>query len=129
MSLLRMLTLLAIFAPTLALRSLPAISSPRSCLSLRRNTLMQTGADGEEPTSSPPAPDAKAAEPAPAYSTVYDDDGSYVPPKDPLSSSMRARLIREQQSMGADPNKGNPFLLVFGAVGVFVVLGFFAVNS
>ena len=41
---------------------------------------------------------------------------------------MRARLLKEQQGLGADSNSKNPFLLVFAGVGVFVILGALAVN-
>ena len=41
---------------------------------------------------------------------------------------MRERLINESRGLGADPNQKNPFLNVFAAVGVFVVLGFVATN-
>ena len=69
------------------------------------------------------------AEQAPsAYKTVYDDE---MPPLDTpqISEAMKQKLIRGQRSLGADPNSGSPFLLVFGAVGVFVILGFLAVNT
>ena len=43
--------------------------------------------------------------------------------KPELSNMMREKLINEGRSLGADPNAKNPFLYVFGAVGVLVVLG------
>ena len=50
------------------------------------------------------------------------------PPRDPLSNTMKDRLIRESAGLGADPNQKNPFLPVFFGVGVFVLLGALAVN-
>jgi len=47
-------------------------------------------------------PPAEPKEEAPAgYSTVYDDESEPPPRKDPLSASMRDRLIKEQQGLGA----------------------------
>ena len=56
------------------------------------------------------------------------DDVSPPPKRDPLSSSMRARLLDEQRALGADPNTKNPYLYVVGAVAVFIALGALAVN-
>ena len=86
--------------------------------------------------SEPPAePDARAVYDAAvkaegqveAGQTVYDDEAKFVE-KPPISSEMRAKLIKGQQQLGSDPNSQNPFLYVFGGVGVFVVLGAIAVN-
>lgn len=54
----------------------------------------------------------------------YDEDNPL--PKKEISDAMRKRLLNEQRAIGADSGSKNPFLLVFGAVGVFVVLGYFA---
>ena len=62
------------------------------------------------------------------YTTVYDDEVDTAPKKEELSATMRERLINESRGLGADPNQKNPFLNVFAAVGVFVVLGFVATN-
>lgn len=43
----------------------------------------------------PPPDDDKA------YKTVYDDESPPPPRKDPLSNSMRDRLLKEQQGLGA----------------------------
>ena len=96
---------------------------PRSQLQRPCGLVMQEA----PPPDSKPEEETTAALPTGGYSTVYDDE---VPEdtKPPVSSSMRDRLIKEQRSMGADPNSGSPFLGVFGAVGVFVILGALAVN-
>merc|ERR1719263_2380608 len=108
----RVLVLLVVCAGLCdALRIQPAT---RHSLVARRSfaaPMMQT--EGGESGSDAPAP---APAPAPAYSTVYDDEVEPAPRKDPLSANMRARLLKEQQGMGADPGSKNPFLLVFGAV-------------
>ena len=70
------------------------------------------------------------------YQTVYDDESDPDAPikyadgtkKPDISNSMREKLIKESRGLGADPGAKNPFLLVFGGVGVFVVLGALAVN-
>ena len=64
---------------------------------------------------------------ADAAGNVY-DDAAPPPPRDPLSKTMKERLIRESAGLGADPNQKNPFLPVFFGVGVFVLLGALAVN-
>ena len=61
------------------------------------------------------------------YRTVYDDESDFVE-KPGISDEMRARLLRGQQQLGADPNSKNPFLYAFAAVGIFVALGALAVN-
>merc|ERR1719424_1710573 len=48
--------------------------------------------------------------------------------KPQLSNTMREKMIQESRGLGADPSQKNPFLLVFGGVGVFVILGALAVN-
>mmetsp|Transcript_2934 Transcript_2934/g.8707 ORF Transcript_2934/g.8707 Transcript_2934/m.8707 type:complete len:132 (+) Transcript_2934:34-429(+) len=84
----------------------------------------------QEPLKKPEEEKEESAPPASpsGYSTVYDDETPPAPRKDPLSNSMRARLIKEQQGLGGDPNSKNPFLFVFAGVGVFVMLGALAVN-
>ena len=73
--------------------------------------------------------DATAAEGAASgYTTVYDDE-SPMTETAALSDSMREKLIKGQRTLGADPNSGSPFLAVFGAVGIFVILGALAVNT
>ena len=74
-------------------------------------------------------PVAQAA-PSEGYETFYDDEkeDAVLAAKPPISDSMRARLLKEQQGLGADSNSKNPFLLVFAGVGVFVILGALAVN-
>merc|ERR1719453_3046126 len=59
---------------------------------------------------------------------LYDDE---IPEstKPPVSEAMRQRLINESRGLGSDPNQSNPFLAVFFGFGVFVVLGFIAVNT
>lgn len=54
----------------------------------------------------------------------YDDERPMQ--KKEISDTMRKRLLNEQRAIGADSGSKNPFLLVFGAVGVFVVLGYLA---
>jgi hypothetical protein len=78
---------------------------------------------------------SEQAKPAAGYQTYYDDETGDEPikyadgsKKPEISSSMRERLINESRGLGADPSAKNPFLLVFGGVGVFVVLGALAVN-
>ena len=82
----------------------------------------------------------RPAAPASGYQTFYDDETVADQPimyknadgtttkKPEISSSMRDRLINESRGLGADPNQKSPFLLVFGGVGVFVLLGALAVN-
>jgi len=71
------------------------------------------------------AADAAPAEGASGYREFYDNEEGMAKekPKQEISNSMRDRLINEAQGLGADPNQKNPFLGVFLAVGVFVVLG------
>ena len=84
-----------------------------------------------EPPAEPQPSDAAEQAPPPQQlnrdGTVYDDVSP--PPKRPeLSNSMRERLLKEQRSLGADPNAKNPFLLGVGAVALFIALGALAVN-
>ena len=69
------------------------------------------------------------------YQTFYDDESGNDPikyadgtRKPEISTSMREKLINESRGLGADPGAKNPFLFVFGGVGVFVLLGALAVN-
>ena len=57
----------------------------------------------QEPLKKPEEEKEESAPPASpsGYSTVYDDETPPAPRKDPLSNSMRARLIKEQQGLGA----------------------------
>ena len=84
----------------------------------------------EPPTEPQPSDLAEQAPPPQQLNrdgTVYDDVSP--PPKRPeLSNSMRKRLLKEQRSLGADPNAKNPFLLGVGAVALFIALGALAVN-
>jgi len=64
------------------------------------------------------------AEAMSAYKTFYDDereDPAFQKP--PVSDTMRKRLLSESRGLGADYNAKNPFLPVFFAVGIFVLLG------
>ena len=84
-----------------------------------------------EPPTEPQPSDAAEQAPPPQQlnrdGTVYDDVSP--PPKRPeLSNSMRERLLKEQRSLGADPNAKNPFLLAVGGVALFIALGALAVN-
>lgn len=47
------------------------------------------------------------------------------PPKPEVSDAMKARLRRELESQGANPNKsaGNPILVVAAVIGVLVIIG------
>lgn len=58
-------------------------------------------------------------EPAPAAPT---ED---MLPRKEISDSMKARLTRELESQGANPNKsaGNPILVVAAVVGLLVIVG------
>ena len=98
---------------------------------------------GEDPTyEKPPEFDPSTAQNSGQYKgakasdDLYDDqipeneqviytDGTEKPT---LSNTMRDKLIAEGRGLGADPNQKNPFLAVFGGVGVFVVLGALAIN-
>lgn len=56
---------------------------------------------------------------------LYEDDlPPKTPPKPPVSKSMRAKLIKENSSLGGDPNSsyGNPFLVIGGIIAVLAVL-------
>ena len=53
---------------------------------------------------------------------VYDDESEQDDGPD-FSSAMKQKMINEAGGLGADPNKKNPFLLVFFGIGVFVVAG------
>merc|ERR1719203_2197610 len=64
----------------------------------------------------------------PVYTTLYDDEATTFKSRD-ISDNMRARLIKEQQGIGTDPNQKSPFLAVFAGVGVFIVLGALSVNG
>jgi len=61
---------------------------------------------------------------------LYDDEIADGPvnykdgtKKPELSNTMRDKLINESRGLGADPNQKNPFLIVFVAVGLFVLAG------
>tara|TARA_B110001452_G_C15216384_1_gene421819 strand:- start:1399 stop:1893 length:495 start_codon:yes stop_codon:yes gene_type:complete len=66
-----------------------------------------------------------------ASGALYDDemgdetDVTYTSgeKKPQLSNTMRDKLINEGRALGADPNAKSPFLPVFAAVGLLVVLG------
>lgn len=60
--------------------------------------------------------------------TFYDDEVVSYKEKPAVSDAMRKKLLNEQRAIGADSNSRNPFLFVFGGVGVFVLLGALAVN-
>lgn len=69
---------------------------------------------GRDPAAAAKVPD----EPAPAQS----ED---MMPRSEISDSMKARLRRELESQGANPNKsaGNPILVVAAVVGLLVIVG------
>ena len=115
------LTLLVIGCQALQLR--PVGSLPARPMFARRVPRHRMQAEEEV------EPVAQAA-PSEGYETFYDDEkeDAVLAAKPPISDSMRARLLKEQQGLGADSNSKNPFLLVFAGVGVFVILGALAVN-
>lgn len=59
-----------------------------------------------------------------ADGTVYDDEPMLEPPRDPLSSAMKERLMREAGT-GLDSNKSqtNVILYISAAVAILVLLG------
>ena len=76
------------------------------------------------------AKDAGTYKAAAGTAATYDDEVADGPvtytdgtKKPELSNTMREKLINESRGLGADPNQKNPFLIVFVAVGVFVVAG------
>ena len=78
---------------------------------------------------------SEQATPEGGYQTFYDDESGNEPikyadgsKKPEISNSMREKLINESRGLGADPGAKNPFLFVFGGVGVFVLLGALAIN-
>jgi len=106
---------------------LTAAPSPAVRAPLRRiATVMQAEPPPAQSESEQPLAPAESE----GYATFYDDEkeDEVLQAKPQLSNTMRERLIKEQRGLGADPNAGNPFLLVFGGVGVFVILGALAVN-
>ena len=101
---------------------LPVVGrAPQPTLRRTASLVMQEATPPEAP---PPEPTSDS------YGNFYDDEkeDAVLQAKPDISESMRARLIKEQRGIGADPNAKSPFLLVFGAVGVFVVLGALSVN-
>jgi hypothetical protein len=84
-------------------------------------TMQESSPEGDETRSSPEA----TPQPAPPKGDFYDDErvDAVLASKPEISNSMREKLINESRGLGADPNAQNPFLYVFGAVGIFVVLG------
>lgn len=103
-------------------------AAARPTLPLRARTI--TATEDEDAVKSEEATPEQAG-----YSTFYDDESGDQPikyadgtKKPEISNSMREKLINESRGLGADPGAKNPFLLVFGGVGVFVVLGALAVN-
>ena len=110
-------------ASGLQLGGSPTLRRPRA-LALR----MQEEPQGEVPVGIREVPVEGAAAPAADTAGNVYDDVAPPPPRDPLSNTMKERLIRESAGLGADPNQKNPFLPVFFGVGVFVLLGALAVN-
>ena len=92
----------------------------------RAAPIMQTEPNEEPAKQEMPAAPSESD----GYTTFYDDEreDKVLAAKPQISDSMRQRLINEQRAIGADPNSKNPLLLVFGGVGVFVLLGALAVN-
>lgn len=106
------------------------VPAPAVPLKVRSPSLrMQEAEPPAEPEDARAAYDAavKAEGEMAAGSTLFDDEKPFVE-KPPISSEMRAKLLKGQQALGSDPNSQNPFLYVFGGVGVFVILGAIAVN-
>ena len=100
----------------------------RPALAVRARTI--TAAEDEDAVVSEEATPQQEG-----YATFYDDESGEEPikyadgtKKPEISNSMREKLINESRGLGADPSAKNPFLLVFGGVGAFVLLGALAVN-
>ncbi|KAG8461259.1 hypothetical protein KFE25_002448 [Diacronema lutheri] len=56
---------------------------------------------------------------------LYEDDAPpKLPPKPPVSKSMRDRLIKENRALGGDPDasNGNPILVVSVVIAVLAIL-------
>merc|ERR1719231_893559 len=127
--------LLSLLQLTNALR-LPAAAAARP-LRTRTTGPLRMQADGpagfDEGVELVSSTDNASAEKPPAptgMQTFYDDEAGMpdIPAKPAVSDAMRQCLLNEQRGLGADANSSNPFLLVFGGVGIFVVLGAIAVN-
>ena len=133
MRLVLVVVFLVLGANALTPLSMPRVSTPAAVVVARRTHAPHLEAepspeDDNDVDATKPA-DATAAEGvASGYTTVYDDE-SPMAESAALSNSMREKLIKGQRTLGADPHSGSPFLAVFGAVGIFVILGALAVNT
>lgn len=61
----------------------------------------------------------------PKEEALYEDDlPPKTPPKPPVSKAMRERLMKENRSLGGDPNAsyGNPILVISGIIAVLAIL-------
>lgn len=107
-----------------ALRLAPAAQLRTPARAVVHHLVMQE----PPPPPAEPAPDGAVDKPVGMQGSFYDDEVDPTPKKPALSNEMRQRLLREQQSLGADANTKNPFLFVFAGVGAFVLLGALAIN-
>jgi hypothetical protein len=102
--------------------------NPAPCLPRKRNVMARSvHVTMQAPPPEKSYDDAASEEAASGYEEFYDDEKPMVE-KPPISAEMREKLLKGQQVLGSDPNRKNPFLLVFAGVGLFVILGAIAVN-